>query len=148
MRSPLLPGWTASRPRTLPVLVVEDDEDVRAALANLLTRWHIAFEMFAEGEAALQHIDGGARYGILLADYRLAGGMNGLDLIAAVMDRHSAPAPQAVLITGDFDPELIGRAHAAQVPLLHKPLRPQVLRSLLGIPEAAGGEIAPAVGAG
>lgn len=129
-----LPGW--SSPRTLPVLVVEDDEDVRIALANLLTLWRVEFEMFAEGDSALAHIASGARFGILLADYRLAGSMNGLDLVSAVMARHPAPRPEAVLITGDFDPELIARAHERQLPLLHKPLRPQVLRNLLGLEEA------------
>jgi CheY-like chemotaxis protein len=111
---------------------------VQAALANLLTRWHVPFEMFATGEAALERIAAGGRFRMLLADYRLAGAMNGLDLVDEVKTRHPAPAPQAVLITGDFDPDLIGSAHERNLPLLHKPLRAAVLRTLLGVPDRPG----------
>jgi signal transduction histidine kinase/CheY-like chemotaxis protein len=141
LRSTLLPAWTPSADVSgLPAMVVEDDEDVQAALANLLTRWHVPFEMFATGEAALERIAAGGRFRMLLADYRLAGAMNGLDLVDEVKTRHPAPAPQAVLITGDFDPDLIGSAHERNLPLLHKPLRAAVLRTLLGVPDRPGPE--------
>lgn len=120
-------------PLMLPVLVIEDDEDVRAALGDLLTRWKVRFDMFANAETALAQIGGGSRYGFVLADYRLAGAMNGLDAIAAIAERHPAPGPEAVLITGDFDSALIATAHERRIPLLHKPLRAEVLRHLLGV---------------
>jgi len=75
------------------------------------------------------------RYGLVLADYRLPGTLNGLDLIAAIDQRHPVPAPARALITADFDPELISTAHARGVPLLHKPLGTAKLRSLLGLPD-------------
>jgi hypothetical protein len=75
----------------------------------------------------------GSRYGLVLADYRLAGSLNGLDLIEAVRARHPLPQPQAILVTGDFDSGLIGKAHERKVPILHKPLRADLLRNLLGI---------------
>jgi signal transduction histidine kinase len=131
----VLPGATIRRLRagaTLPVLVIEDDQDVRAALADLLTRWEVRFAMFADAEPALQRIDAGDRYSLILADYRLAGTMNGLDLISAATARHPEPRPGAVLITGDFDSGLIARAHEMGIPLMHKPLRAEILRQLLG----------------
>jgi hypothetical protein len=69
------------------------------------------------------------------ADYRLPGTTNGLDLSAAMEQRHAAPAPASVLITADFDPNLISTAHARGVPLLHKPLGTAKLRSIRGLPE-------------
>ena len=98
------------------------------------------FEIYATGEAALARISEGARYAILLADYQLAATMNGLELVAAVTEKHPSPAPPAVLITGDFDPDLISSAHAQKLPLLHKPLRPNALRNLLGVPGSPAGE--------
>jgi signal transduction histidine kinase len=124
-------GWGV---RTLPVMVVEDDQDVRAALGDLLTRWNVRYDMFADAEPALERVAAGTRYGLVLADYRLPGAMNGLDLIAALMERHPAPFPETVVITGDFDSALIAKAHAQGVPLLHKPLRADVLRRLVGVP--------------
>ncbi|HZF95375.1 MAG TPA: hybrid sensor histidine kinase/response regulator [Allosphingosinicella sp.] len=118
--------------RVLPVMVIEDDEDVRTALADLLTRWGIVFDMFEDGERALASVEGGRRYGLVLADYRLPGRLNGLDLIAAIAGLHATPAPAAVLITGDFDSDLIGRARERGIPLLHKPLQAAVLRQLVG----------------
>lgn len=117
----------------LPVLVVEDDQDVRAALADLLSRWKVRFDMSDGGEPALERVAGGSRYGLVLADYRLGGTMNGLELIAALAARHPAPAPEAVLITGDFDSGLIARAHEMGITVLHKPLATNVLRELLGV---------------
>ena len=72
---------------------------------------------------------------MVLADYRLPGALNGLDLIAAIGRRYPVPRRRA-LITADFDPDLhLGAAHARGVPLLHKPLAPARLRALLGLPE-------------
>ncbi|HEY0114038.1 MAG TPA: hybrid sensor histidine kinase/response regulator [Allosphingosinicella sp.] len=122
-------GWS----RSLPVMIVEDDRDVGAALSDLLDRWGVRFDMFAAAEPALDRVASGGRYGLILADYRLGGALNGLDLIAALTARHPEPAPHAVLITGDFNSDLIAAAHDKGVPLLHKPLRAEVLRQLLGV---------------
>jgi CheY-like chemotaxis protein len=117
----------------LPILVVDDDADVRAALGDLLRRWGVRFDAAASGEAALRLVDEGTQYGLVLADYRLGPGLNGLDLIAGIIERHNCAPPSAALVTADFDPGLIGAAGAAGVPILHKPVRPLQLRALLGI---------------
>ena len=121
----------------LPLLIVDDDRDVRAALGDLLTRWGVRFDCVAGADEALARVEGGMRYGLVLADYRLPGALNGLDLIAAIEQCHPAPLPARALITADFDPDLIAAAHAQGVPLLHKPLGAGKLRSLLGLPDAA-----------
>jgi CheY-like chemotaxis protein len=118
----------------LPVLIVEDDRDVRTALGDLLTRWGVRFDIAVDADDALSRLATGAPYGLVLADYRLPGSLNGLELIAVVAQRHPAPLPACALITGDFDPALIGAAQARGVPLFHKPLRPATLRGLLGLP--------------
>ena len=130
-------GWSGPKlkvSRDLPVLIVDDDRDVRIALADLLGRWKVRVDIAAGADEALAHIDAGNCYGLVLADYRLPGALNGLDLVAEIARRHSAPPPAFALITGDFDPGLIGAAHARGVPLFHKPLKPARLRTLLGLP--------------
>ena len=127
---------TIARSHDLPVLLVDDDRDVRAALGDLLGRWGVHYEAFADADTALARIAAGGRFGLTLADYRLSGNINGLELIAAIAVHHPAPQPPAVLITGDFDAALLAAADAYGVPLLHKPLRPADLRILLGLSRA------------
>jgi two-component system, sensor histidine kinase len=145
MRPPVVPvslgkerAWNGPRPilsKDLPLLIVEDDRDVRVALGNLLTRWGVHFDFAVDAKDALIRVETGTRYGLVLADYRLPGALNGLDLIAAITRLHPAPLPACALITGDFDPDLIGTAHARGVPLFQKPLKPAKLRVLLGLPD-------------
>jgi signal transduction histidine kinase len=119
--------------RDLPLLVVDDDASVRAALADLLGRWGIAFETAAGAGAALALVHAGGRYGLVLADYRLPGDMNGLALIGEIKRLHGAAAPACALITADFDPGLMAAADAAGVPVVAKPVRLARLRGLLGL---------------
>ncbi len=121
--------WT----RDLPLLVVEDDPGVRLGLADLLGRWQLRFDAAADGEAALALVRGGARYGLVLSDYRLPGGMNGLALIAEIARLHGDAAPACALITADLDPALIETARAMGVRVVTKPIRPAQFRALLGI---------------
>jgi signal transduction histidine kinase/CheY-like chemotaxis protein len=129
---------TIPRLPDLPVLLVDDDRDVRGALGDLLGRWGVHYEAFADAHTALARISAGGRFGLTLADYRLTGNINGLELIAAIAVHHPAPQPPAVLITGDFDAALLAAADAYGVPLLHKPLRPADLRVLLGLSRPEG----------
>ncbi len=113
------------------VLVVEDDREIRAAMAVLLEGWNCRVECAAsaaEAEEALRRL--AAAPDVVIADYRLPGNRNGLDVIARVRESH--PRAQAVVTTGDVTPEALRAAQAAGVPILHKPLRPARLRSLLG----------------
>jgi signal transduction histidine kinase/FixJ family two-component response regulator len=123
-----------ARAAHLPILIVDDEPDVRAALADLLRRWGVPFDDAADGWAALALVHGGARYGLVLADYRLGDGPNGLELIGQVSALHADARPAAALVTADFDPALIAAARAQGVPVLPKPLQPAQLRALLGLP--------------
>jgi signal transduction histidine kinase/ActR/RegA family two-component response regulator len=132
-RIEIVPARPARSGDALPVMIVDDDVEVRAALADLLARWGIDHRVFAGADDALASLESGQFYRLALCDYRLAGRMNGLELLSAFADRHPNPAPPRVLITGDFDSALLGAAHGQGVELLHKPVKPDVLRALLGL---------------
>jgi CheY-like chemotaxis protein/anti-sigma regulatory factor (Ser/Thr protein kinase) len=117
----------------LKVLVVDDDPSVRLALADLLGRWGVRHDMAEDAGAALARVEAGGAYGLVLADYRMPGEMNGLALIAALRQRLGGQAPVGVLVTADFDPGLMLAARQAGVPVLPKPLDMAVLRRLLGV---------------
>ncbi len=114
-----------------PVLLVEDNEDVRAALGNLLTRWGVIFEAEATAQAGLQRLTGGNRFGLLITDQRLVGGMTGLELIKAMRAQIADPPP-AIIITGEMDSPLLNAAMEENVTVLHKPVRAEHLRRLVG----------------
>jgi signal transduction histidine kinase len=112
----------------LRVLVVDDEPNVRAALAGLLRRWGCSVESAAGGEAALSV--GRAAPDLVLCDLRLGEGRSGFD----VLDRLKASWGSSLLgiiVTADASPERIADALARGYPLLRKPVRPAKLRALV-----------------
>lgn len=114
----------------LRVLVIEDDQLVRDALMSLLTSWRVEVAV-AEGLAmALALLKSGAAPEVIVADYRLRDGENGIEVIHQLRAMAGQPIP-ACLISGDADATLMQAAAAASLTLLQKPVRPAKLRSLL-----------------
>jgi len=66
------------------ILVVEDDPDLRDLLQQMLQADGHDVASVPDGPAAVQAVQGGARPGLVLADYNLPGGMNGLQAVAAL----------------------------------------------------------------
>jgi len=67
---------------------------------------------------------------LILADYHLANGVDGLQALQQLCSAIDPPPPGA-MITADGSSELKRRARALGYPLLHKPVRPAALRALL-----------------
>ncbi|HUI99765.1 MAG TPA: hybrid sensor histidine kinase/response regulator [Usitatibacter sp.] len=113
------------------VLVVDDDREIRSAMKVLLEGWKCRVECAAsaaEVEEALVRL--ALAPDVVIADYRLPDNRTGLEVIARLREAH--PAADAIVATGDVSPEALRAAQAAGYPVLHKPLRPARLRSLLG----------------
>ena len=68
---------------------------------------------------------------LLLADYHLADGIDGLQALQQLRTLRGELPPVA-MITADGSSELKQRARELGYPLLHKPVRPAALRALLG----------------
>lgn len=113
------------------MLIVEDDDDVRAALSDLIGRWGFDFEAVADAETGLARLQGDQPFGLLLTDQRLSGPMTGLDLIRAIRAIDPNPPP-AIIITGEVDSPLLRSAAQESVTVLHKPVQAAHLRRLLG----------------
>lgn len=114
----------------LRVLVIEDDQLVREALMSLLVSWRVEVAV-AEGLAmALALLKSGVAPEVIVADYRLRDGENGIEVIHQLRAAAGQPIP-ACLISGDTDATLMQAAAAASLTLLQKPVRPAKLRSLL-----------------
>ena len=112
------------------ILVIDDERDVRDATMRLLAQW--GCDAVAAGDAASASLAYPAREGpdAMIVDYRLAGGADGLAAIALLRAAFGAPVP-AVLVSGESAPDELARIRASGLSLLHKPLPPARLRSVL-----------------
>ncbi len=124
------PGGVPSSLKGLRVLMIEDDELARQAMASLLESWGCVVISADSQAAALSETQAHGRPDVIISDYRLNDGENGLAAIAAVR-AVTGHALVACLASGDTDPDLIRQARAMGLTILHKPVRPAKLRSLM-----------------
>lgn len=79
-----------------PILIVDDEAEVRSALLEALTGHGYSAEAVASGEAALVRM-AERRFPVVLTDFHMPGGQSGLDLINEVRLRF--PDTLCILIT-------------------------------------------------
>ncbi len=110
------------------VLVVDNDAAVLAATAALLAGWNCEVLGAADAAAAAAQC-ARARPELLVLDYHLDGGVTGLDLRAGLgADVAGLPC---IVVTADHDESVRAAVAAAGCHLLHKPLKPLALKSLM-----------------
>jgi CheY-like chemotaxis protein len=103
------------------VLVVEDDAEERAILADVLEELGFAVEQAPDAGVAMALLDEGARIDLLISDQQMPG-MSGVELAREVGRRHAGL--RTVLLTAFSDEDLCRRAvEAHAVTVLAKPLR-------------------------
>ena len=112
----------------LRVLVIEDDAEARHALELTLRAWRCAPLVSASLDDALQLVDAQG-VDVILSDLRLASGASGIDAVKALR-QELGPVP-AALVTGDIAEERLLELRASGLPVLHKPVKAEALRTLL-----------------
>jgi signal transduction histidine kinase/ActR/RegA family two-component response regulator len=113
------------------VLVLDDDTAVLDAMASLLERWGcdvVTTSTPEEAEAAVAA--GAAPIDLLIVDYRLRQHASGIETIGRLHARAGARIP-ALVITGDTAPDRLREAEESGYPLLHKPVKPAQLRTVM-----------------
>ena len=114
----------------LVVMVIEDDILARNSLVGLLASWGAVVGV-AEGQAgALKLLQQGFAPDVLVSDYQLHDEENGIEIILHLRTASGWPIP-ACLMSGNTDPSVMLAARQAGLTLLHKPVRPAKLRSLI-----------------
>ena len=112
------------------VLVVEDDLLALTGLASLLESWGAAVHVAESFVQAMGHIEVGLLPDLIISDYRLPGAVNGIESVNQLRAALGKKIP-ACLISGDMDEGLLRSVKEAHLTLLHKPVRPAKLRSLI-----------------
>lgn len=116
-------NWAALR-----VLVVDDEEAVRLAMATLLQELRCEVDIADSTEAA-QALARQHQPDLVISDLRLRGDDTGLRVISAI--REIYPDTPALLISGDTAPDRLQLPDQASIPLLHKPVSLQQLTETL-----------------
>jgi signal transduction histidine kinase len=114
------------------VLLLDDELEIREAMTGLL-RSHAVDAHAVDSEAAAaaalrQAAAEGRPFALLLCDYRLADGADGLDagLRLSQGDDDGAATP-LLLITGETSPDRLQRVRESRVPVLFKPVAAESL---------------------
>ena len=113
------------------ILLIEDDEQLRGLLVRLLIAEGHDAHGVADGHAALALVrDGRLRPQLLLADFNLPGGMNGLEAATLLRAQAGGWLP-VVILTGDMALETQRMIMRLDYVQLHKPVRPEDLMALV-----------------
>jgi two-component system CheB/CheR fusion protein len=127
--------------RTGTILIVEDDPDVRELLELILNDEGYRTAAAPDGTAALELVTTGViRPDLMLADYNLPNGLNGLQLTAKVRERLDRVIP-VVVLTGDISTGTLRDIASQGCVQVNKPMRArelvQVIQGLLAQPQSA-----------
>ena len=121
----LLPRIVTRKLLGVRVLIIDDDEAVQTAMAQVLRHWGCDVDAASTEDEACTLVQ---RHNpaLVISDYRLRSHRTGAQAIAQVRSLLGVQVP-ALLITGDTAPERLREAMSSGVPLLHKPLAPDAL---------------------
>lgn len=112
------------------VLIIEDNALEREGLVALLQGWG-SIVLVADGlNSALRHLSEAGTVDLIISDYHLGEIYNGVEVVRQLRSAAGLPLA-ACLLSGDTDPVTAQAAAQAQLTLLHKPVRPAKLRSLI-----------------
>lgn len=113
------------------VMIIDDDPAVLSAVSTLMADWQCESLAAETLENALQQLNEKQfQPDIVLSDYRLGGGLNGIDAISAIREQLRREVP-ALLISGDTDPEMVKRIRQQKYFLIQKPVKPAHLRKAM-----------------
>lgn len=116
------PNWsTESILGKHTILVVDDNHDVRELAAGHLRKLGYRVLAAQSGEEALERLEQYGGVDLLFTDIIMPGGMNGLQLVERVRERH--PEMPVLLATGYMDALPHANVSTAQITTLTKPYR-------------------------
>ena len=117
----------------LTIFVIDDDIPILDSMRQLEPSWECRFKLFSSILEVSSYIkNNNDRPDVIVSDYRLAGGVTGIDVINQCQAHYGADIP-AMLITGDTDPELLSEIERIGIHMLHKPIDAEKLKAVLAI---------------
>lgn len=124
---------TPRRPDVLfghSVLCIDDEPEILDGLRLLLERWGMIVHTAASRDQALHRLDAAPHPEVIIADYRLGDGHDGVS-VSLEYNRATGRDIPVLVITADRDQQLGERIEALGFHRLLKPVKPAALRSVL-----------------
>lgn len=114
------------------ILVIDNDENILDGMQALLSQWGCDISTAISAEDAVQKLSSSASEPpqLILADYHLDNDLLGTDAIHEIRE-HLQSNISAVVITADRTAAMKQEVKEAGFGLMHKPLRPAVLRKMI-----------------
>jgi signal transduction histidine kinase/ActR/RegA family two-component response regulator len=113
------------------ILVVDDEMVIQDAMTALLTAWGHTVVVAGSGDEMMQRVvDCRKCPDLIICDYRLRRGENGIDAVQRLRAEFNDDIP-AILITGDTAPDRLREASASDCLLIHKPVSNGRLRAAI-----------------
>lgn len=117
--------------RGVVVALVEDDPDIRQMIADLMRDWGCRVFEGEHAEDVMRKLDIARQQpALLVCDYRLPHGMTAVHVIRRVRELWG-DGVAALVLTGDTASDALQDIHASGAILLHKPIAPTRLRSMM-----------------
>ncbi|RXT52782.1 hybrid sensor histidine kinase/response regulator [Bosea sp. Tri-44] len=113
----------------LKLLAIDNEPTILDGMRLLLGGWGCKVETARDLDEAAAIIAANGSPDVLIADYHLDRGENGIAVISAL--RQQVGGLPAILLTADRSPEVREEAAALDIHVLNKPLKPGALRALL-----------------
>jgi CheY-like chemotaxis protein len=113
------------------IVVIDDELAIRNAMHALLAGWGHETVVVGSGDEAIRQLSiREQRPDLIICDYRLRDGENGIKVIERLRSAYNEAIP-AMLITGDTAPDRLAEAKASSLLLLHKPVSNGKLRAAI-----------------
>jgi two-component system, sensor histidine kinase len=113
------------------IVVIDDEERIVSGMTVLLESWGADVIASLTGDDVVDEvIRRGRMPDLIIADYRLTGGVIGTDVVERIREQLDPEIP-VLLVTGSTAPERITEADAERYTLLLKPVQSQRLREVI-----------------
>ena len=113
------------------VWVLDNDAAICAGMRTLLEGWGcVVTTALSEEDLARQVDNFHAEADLIIADYHLDNGCNGLDVVTTVNERRASSLP-VLLITANYSNDLKLQVRELGHMLMHKPIRPMKLKTAM-----------------
>ena len=120
-----------ARGRVADILVIEDDSSVRDLLSLLLNDEGHSVTAVADGVEALAVIRGGAiNPALILTDYNLPNGMDGVEATTRLREELRRRVP-VIVLTGDISKDTLRKIAQHDCVQLNKPIKPAELSAVI-----------------
>lgn len=113
------------------VLVIDDEEMIRKGMAAMLEGWECPSLLAESADSAISQLEQiGFTPDIIISDYRLRENKTGAQAIKQIIFFLQKDIP-AIIVTGDTAPDRLQEVKESGHQLLHKPVSPAKLRSIM-----------------